>query len=87
MKIAPVLRVMEKDYTDSIRPILVHTGQHYDDNMSSGFFDSLGIRFPDYHLKVGSGSQADQTALIMSRFEDVCEQEYPNIVLVNDNMR
>lgn len=82
MKIAPILRVMEKGYTDSIRSILVHTGQHYDDNMSSGFFDSLGIRVPDYHLKVGSGSQADQTALIMSRFEDVCEQEHPDIVLV-----
>jgi UDP-N-acetylglucosamine 2-epimerase (non-hydrolysing) len=82
MKIAPLLRVMEKDYQGRIKPILVHTGQHYDRNMSQAFFDSLGIRAPDYHLKVGSGSHADQTAAIMTHFEDVCEDEAPDTVVV-----
>mgnify|MGYP006286933283 CR=1 FL=1 len=82
MKIAPVLRVMEKDYRGRIQAVLVHTGQHYDQNMSQAFFDSLGIRTPDHHLKVGSGSHADQTAAIMTRFEDVCEEEGPDAVVV-----
>jgi UDP-N-acetylglucosamine 2-epimerase (non-hydrolysing) len=73
---------MEKDYRDRITPILVHTGQHFDHNMSDSFFESLGIRKPDHHLKVGSGSHADQTAAVMTRFEDVCEKENPDTVVV-----
>lgn len=82
MKIAPILRVMEKEYRGRIEPVLVHTGQHYDQNMSESFFQGLGIRMPDYSLDVGSGTHADQTARIMTRFEDVCEKEQPEEALV-----
>jgi len=65
-----------------IVPILVHTGQHYDHNMSQTFFNDLGIRSPDYNLEVGSGSHAEQTAKIMVEFEKVCLQVKPDYVLV-----
>lgn len=80
MKIAPLIREMKK-YQD-LEPVLVHTGQHYDENMSGTFFKSLGIPDPDYNLQVGSGSHAVQTAEIMVKFEDVCHKEHPDIVLV-----
>ncbi len=81
MKIAPILREIEK-YPDEIKGMLVHTGQHYDRNMSGTFFNSLGIKEPDYNLEVGSGSHAFQTAEIMVRFEEVCLREDPDLVLV-----
>lgn len=81
MKIAPVLRAIEKK-NSSIQPVLVHTGQHYDHKMSSAFFDELGIREPDYNLEAGSASHAVQTANIMTRFEEVCLKEKPDIVVV-----
>lgn len=80
MKIAPVLRAMKK-YSE-IETLLVHTGQHYDDNMSGSFFRELGIREPDYHLNAGSGSHAAQTAGIMIKFEEVCIKEKPDLVIV-----
>src|SRR5439155_7756299 len=61
---------------------LVHTGQHYDANMSQIFFDQLGMPRPDYNLEVGSGSHARQTAEIMVRFEDVISANTPDLVLV-----
>ena len=81
MKIAPVLRAMEP-FTNTIRPVLVHTGQHYDSRMSHAFFTSLGIPAPDYNLEVGSGSHAVQTAGIMVKFEEVCAKEKPDLVIV-----
>ena len=68
--------------TPQIIPFLVHTGQHYDEKMSSVFFAELGIPAPDVNLEVGSGSHAVQTANIMTRFEPVCEREKPDWVLV-----
>lgn len=82
MKIAPVLRELRERYADRATHVLVHTGQHYDDNMSGSFFENLGIPIPDYNLEVGSGTHADQTARIMTAFEDVCEAENPDIVVV-----
>lgn len=82
MKIAPVLRELRGRYADSAVPVLVHTGQHYDDNMSGSFFSALGIPEPDYNMEVGSGTHADQTAHIMTAFEDVCEAERPDTVVV-----
>jgi UDP-N-acetylglucosamine 2-epimerase (non-hydrolysing) len=82
MKIAPIMRVLKSDYADIFQPLLVHTGQHYDDNMSGAFFAGLGIAEPDYNLEVGSGPHGEQTAAIMSRFEQVCFKEQPDIVLV-----
>ncbi len=61
---------------------LVHTGQHYDAKMSDIFFEELGIPAPDINLEVGSGSHAQQTASIMTRFEPVCLQEKPDWILV-----
>ncbi len=80
MKIAPIIRAMNSH--DEFDIILVHTGQHYDNEMSSSFFDVLGIRNPDYNLEVGSGTHAYQTAEVMVRFEEVCLSEKPNFVLV-----
>lgn len=65
-----------------IEPILVHTGQHYDEKMSDLFFRELGIPQPDINLGVGSGSHARQTALIMERFEPILLDHKPDYVLV-----
>ncbi|MBN1309606.1 MAG: UDP-N-acetylglucosamine 2-epimerase (non-hydrolyzing) [Chitinispirillaceae bacterium] len=81
MKVAPILRTIER-YSHELCGVLVHTGQHYDRNMSHTFFTSLGIREPDYNLEAGSGSHAAQTAHVMIRFEEVCLKENPDIVLV-----
>lgn len=68
--------------SEKIRPILVHTGQHYDAAMSDAFFADLNLPPPDIFLGVGSGSHAAQTADIMKRFEEVLLQEKPEIVVV-----
>jgi UDP-N-acetylglucosamine 2-epimerase (non-hydrolysing) len=80
MKAAPVLRALSGRGT--VKQTLVHTGQHYDVNMSDVFFTQLGIPEPDVNLRVGSGSHAQQTAEIMSRFEPVLLEKKPDIVLV-----
>jgi UDP-N-acetylglucosamine 2-epimerase (non-hydrolysing) len=88
MKVAPILHCIARNNknavngTPHITPFLVHTGQHYDEKMSSVFFAELGIPAPDVNLEVGSGSHAVQTANIMTRFEPVCEREKPDWVLV-----
>jgi UDP-N-acetylglucosamine 2-epimerase (non-hydrolysing) len=81
MKIAPIIREISK-YPEKLTAILVHTGQHYDQNMSHTFFSSLGIPEPHYNLEVGSGSHAVQTANVMIRFEEVCLKETPDCVVV-----
>ena len=73
MKVAPVLEKM-KQYPDRLDPLLIHTGQHYDDNMSRVFLQDLGLPEPDVYLGVGSASQAVQTANIMISFEKVIEE-------------
>ncbi len=64
MKIAPIVREMKLRGHDFL-PLIVHTGQHYDAAMSDSFFNDLGIPQPDFHLEVGSGSHAVQTARII----------------------
>ena len=81
MKIAPIMHEMAK-HPDTFEQILVHTGQHYDDNMSKTFFNDLEISEPDIYLGVGSGSQAEQTARIMLAFEPVILDQHPDLVLV-----
>jgi UDP-N-acetylglucosamine 2-epimerase (non-hydrolysing) len=88
MKVGPLLKQIA-DYEarresdkPAVKAVLVHTGQHYDDNMSEVFFRELGIRQPDINLGVGSGSHAVQTANILTRFEAVCEKERPDWVVV-----
>jgi len=80
MKIAPLARAFAA--RPALQLCLVHTGQHYDENMSKSFFDDLHLPRPDVNLEVGSGSHAVQTALIMQRFEPVLEHEKPDAVLV-----
>ena len=80
MKIAPIMRAM-RAYSE-IEPVLVHTGQHYDGNMSDAFFKDLEIPEPDIHLEIGSGTHAVQTARVMERFEKVLLEERPDLVLV-----
>jgi len=82
MKIAPLLREIDHHWKDQLRGILVHTGQHYDYEMSQAFFDDLEITPPSYSLGVGSESHAVQTARIMMAFEEVCFKERPDIVMV-----
>jgi UDP-N-acetylglucosamine 2-epimerase (non-hydrolysing) len=80
MKAAPVIRALQQ--RPEIEQVLVHTGQHYDFNMSDVFFHELEIPAPDINLKVGSGSHAQQTAEIMLRFETVILDRKPDLVLV-----
>jgi UDP-N-acetylglucosamine 2-epimerase (non-hydrolysing) len=80
VKIAPILEAMAE--VPTIVPSLVHTGQHYDQEMSRVFFEDLKIPEPDFFLGVGSGTHAQQTARVMLEFEKVLEQERPDLVVV-----
>ncbi len=80
VKIAPIIRAFSK--LKKIHAILVHTGQHYDFEMSQSFFEKLEIPKPKHFLGVGLASQAEQTAKIMVGFEKVLLEEQPDIVLV-----
>jgi len=80
MKIAPIMRAFNSK--GDFHTLLVHTGQHYDENMSRLFFDELQIPAPDINLEVGSASHATQTAEIMKRFEPVVLDFKPDYVLV-----
>lgn len=81
MKIAPIMRELGRGaYPFEVK--LVHTGQHYDKAMSDVFFEELEIPAPDFHLEAGGGSHAEQTAKIMVKFEEICVQERPGLVLV-----
>jgi UDP-N-acetylglucosamine 2-epimerase (non-hydrolysing) len=84
MKIAPIIEAIQKaehkGYDINYR--LVHTGQHYDKKMSGDFFEQLGIPEPDANLEAGGGSQAEQTAAIMVRFEKELLSNRPDLVLV-----
>jgi UDP-N-acetylglucosamine 2-epimerase (non-hydrolysing) len=80
MKIAPLMDVFAAH--GSVQPVLVHTGQHYDERMSDLFFRQLGIPEPDVNLGVGGGSHAVQTAEIMKAFEPVVLEHKPDAVLV-----
>jgi UDP-N-acetylglucosamine 2-epimerase (non-hydrolysing) len=83
MKIAPLIAALAKD--GDFIPVLVHTGQHYDQNMSESFLRDLGIPAPDYRLDVGSGSHAQQTGEIMKRLEPVfLKERMDGVVVVGD---
>lgn len=81
MKIAPIIRSLEKK-GECFEYRIIHTGQHYDRDMSDIFFEELGIPKPHHHLECGSGSHAQQTAKIMVAFEQICEQQAPDCVIV-----
>ncbi|MFW9874103.1 MAG: non-hydrolyzing UDP-N-acetylglucosamine 2-epimerase [Candidatus Thorarchaeota archaeon] len=79
MKIAPLIKEFRKQ---NINFKLIHTGQHYDYNMSKIFFDNLGIPKPNIHLNIGSASHATQTAKIMLEFEKVLLNQVPKLIVV-----
>lgn len=79
VKVAPVLRGLE---SVGVEVILVHTGQHYDEAMSAGFFRDLEIRKPDVHLGAGSGTHGQQIGTVMARFETVVASELLDAVVV-----
>jgi len=80
MKIAPLVRALQRH--GGLEFKIVHTGQHYDRDMSDVFFEELAIPAPDFHLDAGSGSHAQQTARIMIGFEEVCRRQPPDCVVV-----
>lgn len=85
IKASPVIRTIEKNNINNqlnIQHILVHTGQHYDENMSRIFFDELDIPRPEYNLEVGSGTHGEQTAEMMKRLETALIKENPGMTIV-----
>ena len=82
IKASALSRAIEKKFSDELEEILVHTGQHYDDNMSQVFFEELGIPKPKYNLSVGSGSHGVQTAKMIEGLEQIFLNEKPDAVLV-----
>lgn len=84
MKIAPIIKEINKRQKQgvSLQFRLIHTGQHYDKNMSQTFFDELGIPVPDANLGAGGGTQAEQTAKIMIEYELLLKKESPDLCIV-----
>lgn len=85
IKAAALSRAIRNSYAGKIKEVIVHTGQHYDDNMSDVFFEELDIPQPNYNLNVGSGSHGKQTAFMIEGIEEILLIEKPNaIVLYGD---
>jgi len=83
MKVAPLFHALRA--AEWAEPVLVHTGQHYDKNMSDAILEDLGIPAPDIHLGIGSGTHAQQTGNVMIAYEKVCLEDRPDwIVVVGD---
>jgi UDP-N-acetylglucosamine 2-epimerase (non-hydrolysing) len=80
MKIAPLYHELKKHA--EFEPMIVHTGQHYDKNMSDTFFEDLQLPSPHYHLGVGGGSHAEQVGKVMIAYEKLCEESRPDFVIV-----
>jgi len=82
IKSSAISRAIGNKFSKEIQEVIVHTGQHYDDNMSKIFFDELGIPNPDYNLNVGSGSHGAQTAKMLEGLESIFLKEKPDGVIV-----
>jgi len=80
MKVAPLYHALKKERW--AEPVIIHTGQHYDSNMSGSFFDDLGLPKPDISLGVGSGTHAEQTGRVMISYEKVLQKTIPDLVVV-----
>ena len=80
MKVAPLYHALKA--TDWATPVLVHTGQHYDRNMSDAILEDLGLPAPDFHLGVGSGSHAEQMGGVMIAYEKICIEHRPDWIIV-----
>ena len=85
IKAAAISRVIRNSFRDRVQEVILHTGQHYDTNMSQVFFDELGIPAPDFNLGVGSGSHGKQTARIVEGIEDVLSDGgFDGVILYGD---
>jgi UDP-GlcNAc3NAcA epimerase len=82
IKAAALSRAILNKYSDKITEVIVHTGQHYDENMSEQFFSELNIPQPNYNLNVGSGSHGKMTALMTSGIEEILLKEKPQAVVL-----
>jgi UDP-N-acetylglucosamine 2-epimerase (non-hydrolysing) len=84
MKIAPIIHALEKKISEGVAVSyrLIHTGQHYDRNMSGAFFEQLSIPAPSVNFEIGGGSDAEQTAGIMVAYERLLQQRRPNVCVV-----
>ena len=82
IKAAALSRAIKNKFSDKIKEVIIHTGQHYDENMSQVFFDELGIPAPDYNLGVGSGSHGVQTAKMIEGIEEILLKEKPDYLVV-----
>lgn len=82
IKSSALSRAIQKHFSNDLEEIIVHTGQHYDDNMSKVFFDEMKIPFPNYNLSVGSGTHGKQTAKMIDGLEEIFLKENPDAVVV-----
>lgn len=82
IKSAAISRAISKSFFNEIEEVIVHTGQHYDPEMSNIFFDELNIPKEKYNLKIGSSNHAEQTAKIMIALDEVVDKEMPNAILL-----
>ena len=82
IKAAALSRAIKENFSNEINEVIVHTGQHYDENMSQVFFDELGIPTPNYNLGVGSGSHGIQTSKMIEGIEEILLKENPDYLVV-----
>lgn len=82
IKAAAISRILRRDYSGRVEELLVHTGQHYDDNMSKVFFDQMEMPAPAFHLNAGSGSHGEMTGRMLMGLEKVLLQEKPDLAIV-----
>jgi len=82
IKAAALSRAIKNGFATEISEVIVHTGQHYDDNMSKVFFEELEIPQPDYNLAIGSGKHGAQTAAMITAIEDVLVKENPDFIVL-----
>ena len=80
MKVAPLYHALARE--SWCEPVIVHTGQHYDVNMSDAFFRDLNLPDPTHHLEIGSGSHAEQTGRTMIAYEALCQKDRPDAIIV-----
>lgn len=82
IKAAALSRAIKNNFTDKIREFIIHTGQHYDENMSQVFFDELGIPSPDFNLNTGSGTHGEQTGEMIKGIEKILIAESPHAIVI-----
>ena len=82
IKAAAISRTIRSEFPGVFREVIVHTGQHYDENMSGIFFEELEIPFPKHNLEAGSGTHGEQTGIMLQRIEKVLIEEKPDLVIV-----